>query len=173
MPIRQESCRVPPPVTGGGTAKASGGFGEHLLVSISDDGLDWTDVGMVEECLESPPDDGLPTDHLVLFRSLSACAQAGAACHNHRRHRHVTAVATSYLPARKALDACSIGLSCQGIRQLSGLLKLMGIRIGPIETRNRVFLAPMSGVTDEPFRSVAHHCGAGLSSPKWWQARNW
>jgi tRNA-dihydrouridine synthase B len=38
----------------------------------------------------------------------------------------------------------------------------MGIRIGPIETRNRVFLAPMSGVTDEPFRSVAHHCGAGL-----------
>ena len=38
----------------------------------------------------------------------------------------------------------------------------MGIRIGPIETRNRVFLAPMSGVTDEPFRAVAHAHGAGL-----------
>jgi len=38
----------------------------------------------------------------------------------------------------------------------------MGIRIGPIETRNRVFLAPMSGVTDEPFRTVAHEHGAGL-----------
>ena len=38
----------------------------------------------------------------------------------------------------------------------------MGIRIGPIETRNRVFLAPMSGVTDEPFRTLAHAHGAGL-----------
>ena len=38
----------------------------------------------------------------------------------------------------------------------------MGIIIGPIETRNRVFLAPMSGVTDEPFRVTAHRHGAGL-----------
>jgi tRNA-dihydrouridine synthase B len=38
----------------------------------------------------------------------------------------------------------------------------MGIRIGPLETRNRVFLAPMSGVTDEPFRMTAHEHGAGL-----------
>jgi len=38
----------------------------------------------------------------------------------------------------------------------------MGISIGPIKTRNRVFLAPMSGVTDEPFRAVAHRHGAGL-----------
>ena len=38
----------------------------------------------------------------------------------------------------------------------------MGISIGPIRTRNRVFLAPMSGVTDEPFRLIAHGLGAGL-----------
>lgn len=38
----------------------------------------------------------------------------------------------------------------------------MSITIGKIITRNRVFLAPMSGVTDEPFRSVAHTAGAGL-----------
>jgi tRNA-dihydrouridine synthase B len=38
----------------------------------------------------------------------------------------------------------------------------MGIKIGPVETRNRVFLAPMSGVTDEPFRMTAHEHGAGL-----------
>jgi tRNA-dihydrouridine synthase B len=38
----------------------------------------------------------------------------------------------------------------------------MGIKIGPLETRNRVFLAPMSGVTDEPFRAAAHENGAGL-----------
>jgi nifR3 family TIM-barrel protein len=38
----------------------------------------------------------------------------------------------------------------------------MGIQIGGVETRNRVFLAPMSGVTDEPFRAIAHAHGAGL-----------
>jgi tRNA-dihydrouridine synthase B len=38
----------------------------------------------------------------------------------------------------------------------------MGISIGPLETRNRVFLAPMSGVTDEAFRMTAHEHGAGL-----------
>ena len=38
----------------------------------------------------------------------------------------------------------------------------MGIDIGPIKTRNRVFLAPMSGVTDEPFRATAFEQGAGL-----------
>lgn len=38
----------------------------------------------------------------------------------------------------------------------------MGIMIGHIATKNRVFLAPMSGVTDEPFRAAAHRGGAGL-----------
>jgi tRNA-dihydrouridine synthase B len=38
----------------------------------------------------------------------------------------------------------------------------MSIKIGNIKTRNRVFLAPMSGVSDEPFRKAAHVTGAGL-----------
>jgi nifR3 family TIM-barrel protein len=38
----------------------------------------------------------------------------------------------------------------------------MGIHIGPVLTRNRIFLAPMSGVTDEPFRVIANRLGAGL-----------
>ncbi len=38
----------------------------------------------------------------------------------------------------------------------------MGIQIGDITTRNRVFLAPMSGITDQPFRMAAHQSGAGL-----------
>lgn len=38
----------------------------------------------------------------------------------------------------------------------------MSIFIGNIKTRNNVFLAPMSGITDEPFRAVAHAAGAGL-----------
>jgi nifR3 family TIM-barrel protein len=36
------------------------------------------------------------------------------------------------------------------------------LRIGAVEIRNRVFLAPMSGVTDEPFRRRAYAHGAGL-----------
>ena len=38
----------------------------------------------------------------------------------------------------------------------------MSISIGNVHTRNNVFLAPMSGVTDEPFRAIAHQAGAGL-----------
>ncbi|MET3521362.1 tRNA dihydrouridine synthase DusB [Mesorhizobium abyssinicae] len=34
--------------------------------------------------------------------------------------------------------------------------------IGGVSIRNRVFLAPMSGITDEPFRQRAHRHGAGL-----------
>ena len=38
----------------------------------------------------------------------------------------------------------------------------MCIRVGKLEIDNRVFLAPMSGVTDEPFRKLAARAGAGL-----------
>ena len=34
--------------------------------------------------------------------------------------------------------------------------------IGGVEVRNRAFLAPMSGVTDLPFRKLAWRYGAGL-----------
>jgi nifR3 family TIM-barrel protein len=34
--------------------------------------------------------------------------------------------------------------------------------VGGVKIRNRVFLAPMSGITDEPFRQRAHAHGAGL-----------
>jgi tRNA-dihydrouridine synthase B len=34
--------------------------------------------------------------------------------------------------------------------------------VGNVAIRNRAFLAPMSGITDEPFRSLAHAHGAGL-----------
>src|SRR5262245_5187313 len=36
------------------------------------------------------------------------------------------------------------------------------LNIGGVRIRNRVFLAPMSGITDEPFRRRAHGHGAGL-----------
>ena len=38
----------------------------------------------------------------------------------------------------------------------------MSFHIGPIEIQDPVFLAPMSGVTDQPFRRVVKRFGAGL-----------
>jgi tRNA-dihydrouridine synthase B len=43
-----------------------------------------------------------------------------------------------------------------------GALRLNSLRIGDIQVANRVFLAPMSGVTDAPFRRLAATLGAGL-----------
>lgn len=36
------------------------------------------------------------------------------------------------------------------------------LKVGPLTIRNRVFLAPMSGVSDAPFRALAWRYGAGL-----------
>lgn len=38
----------------------------------------------------------------------------------------------------------------------------MCIDIGPLRLENRVLLAPMSGISDEPFRKIVHKFGAGL-----------
>ena len=39
------------------------------------------------------------------------------------------------------------------------------LRLGGLTIENRVFLAPLSGITDEPFRAraVAHGAGLGVS----------
>ncbi|MBN9429858.1 MAG: tRNA dihydrouridine synthase DusB [Burkholderiales bacterium] len=49
------------------------------------------------------------------------------------------------------------------------------MRIGPYELRNRVFVAPMAGVTDRPFRQLCKRLGAGYavsemaaSNPRLW-----
>lgn len=38
----------------------------------------------------------------------------------------------------------------------------MGIRVAGLDIKNRVFLAPMSGVSDQPYRKLAARFGAGL-----------
>jgi tRNA-dihydrouridine synthase B len=38
----------------------------------------------------------------------------------------------------------------------------MGIQIGPVPVEEPVFLAPMSAITDMPFRRAVKRCGAGL-----------
>src|SRR5438874_10462219 len=47
------------------------------------------------------------------------------------------------------------------INEISGF-PTASLAIGPIVVPNRVFLAPMSGITDTPFRRLAERLGAGL-----------
>src|SRR6266700_2760496 len=46
---------------------------------------------------------------------------------------------------------------------LTAIPSLNRLRIGDVTVANRVFLAPMSGVTDAPFRRLAARLGAGLA----------
>ncbi len=46
--------------------------------------------------------------------------------------------------------------------EISANILSQPLQIGNVEIPNRVFLAPMSGVTDLPFRKLAHDYGAGL-----------
>ena len=51
----------------------------------------------------------------------------------------------------------------QGLVAHSGLKPpSLGLEVGPIRIENRVFLAPMSGITDRPFRRLVAELGAGL-----------
>ena len=55
---------------------------------------------------------------------------------------------------------------------------MSAVRIGPYTLRNNLILAPMAGVTDQPFRSLCHALGAGMvvsemvsSDPSLWNSR--
>ncbi|MFY7917000.1 MAG: tRNA-dihydrouridine synthase, partial [Rubrivivax sp.] len=37
------------------------------------------------------------------------------------------------------------------------------LRLGPVELPNRLFVAPMAGVTDRPFRMLCKRLGAGYA----------
>ena len=45
--------------------------------------------------------------------------------------------------------------------------KLAPIQVGPVRIEIPVILAPMTGVSDLPFRRLVRRFGSGLSSEKW------
>jgi tRNA-dihydrouridine synthase B len=53
-----------------------------------------------------------------------------------------------------------VGIS-PGLHEIAPVL-LGPLQIGPVSVPNRVILAPMSGITDTPFRRLAERLGAGL-----------
>ena len=50
---------------------------------------------------------------------------------------------------------------------------MQALSIGTVTIDDPVFLAPMSGVTDLPFRDLAWRFGAGLVVTEMWRAGNW
>jgi tRNA-dihydrouridine synthase B len=56
---------------------------------------------------------------------------------------------------------CRQSEAMRGKRE-SGAYSLEPLRIGPVSLPNCVILAPMSGITDTPFRRLAERLGAGL-----------
>ena len=42
-------------------------------------------------------------------------------------------------------------------------MRLKRIQIGPVETENNVFLAPLAGYTNYPFRMLCKKYGAGFA----------
>jgi len=53
-------------------------------------------------------------------------------------------------------------MRCLKDKQLVSDFLLSPLEVGPVQLRNRVALAPMSGVTDLPFRQLAYEFGAGF-----------
>jgi nifR3 family TIM-barrel protein len=80
-------------------------------------------------------------------------------------------VATQHLKARqKWLNSGQMdhGLKSGHAHEILGFARhkatfaRIGLEVGSVRVGNRVFLAPMSGVTDSPFRRLAMRLGAGL-----------
>ncbi len=61
-----------------------------------------------------------------------------------------------------ALSATTRGLSESEIKVIKPPARQTSVTIGDIEIANRVLLAPMSGITDAPFRRITAELGAGL-----------
>ena len=62
---------------------------------------------------------------------------------------------------QQASQKHNTGLSVLDIKT-KGKIKGETMKIGNFETENNVFLAPMAGVTDLPFRKICRRYGAGL-----------
>ena len=60
------------------------------------------------------------------------------------------------------MSAAVLFVSLHNLQAYGGFAFKMGITVGPITLEQPVILAPMSGVTDRPFRSLVRRLGAGL-----------
>jgi len=137
---------------GGDLQAAQGVLGKPLLPFTYDD-ANLVDRCMAGQCLDGPTKDGLAANRPILFGHISAQALALAGGHDESGDGHS---AGALGPVALSAKGCSP--TCAEL-----MTELKPISIGPVQIASPVILAPMTGVTDLPFRKIVKRYGAGLT----------
>ena len=108
---------------------------------------------MADQRLDRPAKHGLAPEQSILLRHSAAQALAFASCHDEGSDGH----------ERGRLGP--LALSAKGCSPISRepMSELKPIHVGPLRIEAPVILAPMTGVTDLPFRRIVKRYGAGLT----------
>jgi tRNA-dihydrouridine synthase B len=124
-----------------------------LLLSLADHDPGGLHGRVTDQGLDCPAQDGFAAKEPVLLGHASARAFAFPGGDDKGGHSH----------SRGALGA--LALSAKGSSPISPLpmSALKPIKIGPVEVGSPVILAPMTAVTDLPFRRAVKRYGAGLT----------
>ena len=128
------------------------GFGE-LLLSATDDHPNGFNRAMAHQRFDSPANHRLAAQETILLGYASAEALAFAGGDDEGGDGH----------SRGHLGR--LALSAKGSSPISrpSMSMLKPIRIGPVEVASPMILAPMTAVTDLPFRRAVKRFGAGLT----------
>jgi tRNA-dihydrouridine synthase B len=138
----------------GGERPVFQGRAAGIVLAGADHQMDRVDPGMAEIV------DGVGKDRPAREQAiLLGCLPAGAASAPRRDHqshrlrpRHAAALAEAKLARQRIPPYLARPMS-----------RLAPIQIGPVRIETPVILAPMTGVTDMPFRRIVKRYGAGLT----------
>ena len=135
---------------GKGAIAYRGAIGRFL--ALADHDLDSIDAGMIE-AVDGMGEQRAAGDPAILLGRLGAGAAAAAG----RDHQ------CDCLPHRAALADAKLARQRIPPYLARPMARLAPIQIGPVRIDTPVILAPMTGVTDMPFRRIVKGYGAGLT----------
>jgi tRNA-dihydrouridine synthase B len=143
---------------------------ERFIVGM-DDHTDVSDAAR-REAVDRPGQQGLSAQFAILLGNAAATAVAASGSDDQGGDFHLRAIAVAVGAANpERTDQLRRGAACgTPPERLCACLffgqimtKLPAIQIGPVTVESPVILAPMTGVTDRPFRTLVKRFGAGLT----------